>query len=187
MCSQIATASPDETRRKPGTVGRPLAGVEVRIGEDGEILARGPTQALGYIGEGGALEPLADEAGWYHTGDLGRLDEDGDLWVVGRCTDRIVTGGVNVDALEVEEALRAHPAVIDACVVGVPDETWGERVAAWIEPVEGEFDLAELERWLGGRLSAAKRPRVWRVAPELPRNANGKVDRAGARAALTEG
>jgi O-succinylbenzoic acid--CoA ligase len=181
--SQVATAPPELVRRKPGTVGRPLAGVEVRVGEDGEILARGATLASDYVPPG---EDLLDADGWLHTGDLGRLDADSDLWVTGRRSDRIVSGGVTVDAVEVEEALRAYPAVRDAAVVGLPDPEWGERVAAWVEPAAGgeEPSAEELGGWLRERLAPAKLPRVIRVAPGLPRNANGKVDRAAVAAAL---
>ncbi len=188
MSSQIATAPPELALAKPGTVGRPLAGVEVRV-EAGEILARGDTRAIGSIlaaadGGGGTLEPLADEDGWYHTGDLGRVDEDGHLWVTGRRVDRIVSGGVTVDAVEVEEALRRHPAVLDACVVGVPDPEWGERVGAWIVPAAGELDPEEVGAMARERLSAAKLPRVWYLGGSLPRNANGKVDRPAVRRRL---
>ena len=175
MASQVATAPPDAVRRKPGAVGRALEGVELRVTQEGEILVRGPTQALGYVGD---EAPLVDAQGWYHTGDLGEFDEDGDLWITGRLSDRIVSGGVNVDPTEVEEALRAHPAVMDVCVAGVPDEEWGEAVVAWVVPVEGEFDLDEVEGWLRRRLAGPKRPRRWVVETELPLNANGKVDRA---------
>jgi len=204
MCSQVATAPPPQVRRKPGTVGRPLDGVELAVAEDGELLTRGPTRALGHViteddarhatpphGQRATTAPnaldfaaLVDEDGWYHTGDYGRLDEDGDLWVTGRRTDRIVTGGVTVDAVEVEEALRTHPAVVDACVVGVSDPEWGERVGAWVVPVWGELDLDELARHVGSRLGPVKRPRVWRVDQALPVNANGKADRAAVRRAL---
>ncbi|NIR36460.1 MAG: AMP-binding protein, partial [Actinobacteria bacterium] len=135
-------------------------------------------------GGGGTLEPLADEDGWYHTGDLGRVDEDGHLWVTGRRVDRIVSGGVTVDAVEVEEALRRHPAVLDACVVGVPDPEWGERVGAWIVPAAGELDPEEVGAMARERLSAAKLPRVWYLGGSLPRNANGKVDRPAVRRRL---
>lgn len=202
--SQVATAPPELVRRKPGTVGPPLSGVELLVAANGEILVRGPTRALAYVGEealssdgapllveGGAVHDdvakgaiLADDDGWYHTGDLGRLDEDGDLWITGRRIDRIVSGGVTVDAVEVEEALRAHPTVIDVCVVGLADEEWGERIAAWVEPVVGEFDVEAVSSDLCTRLSAAKLPRAWYVAGGLPRNANGKVDRAAVRARL---
>jgi O-succinylbenzoic acid--CoA ligase len=186
--SQVATAPPDVVRGKPGTVGPPLSGVELRIARDGELLVRGPTRALGYVGAEASPDDvgsvLADDDGWYHTGDLARLDDEGHLWITGRRIDRIVTGGVTVDAVEVEEALRAHPTVIDACVVGLADEEWGERIAAWVEPVVGEFDVEAVSSDLRARLSAAKLPRVWYVADGLPRNANGKVDRAAVRARL---
>jgi O-succinylbenzoic acid--CoA ligase len=179
--SQVATAPPDLTRRKPGTVGRPLDGVQVRLTEQGEILVRGATVAATYVGVGATT----DADGWHHTGDLGRMDDDGDLWVTGRRADRIVTGGVTVDASEVEEALRAHASVADAAVVGLPDEEWGERLAAWIVPAESLVDLADLQAFLSDRLSKAKLPRVFHVAGELPRNENGKVDRVAVRDAVS--
>jgi len=189
MSSQMATANPTLTRRKPGTVGVPMAGVELRVEEGGQILARGTTLALGYVVSDTVsrsdADGLSDADGWYATGDLGHFDADGDLWITGRRIDRIISGGVTIDALEIEEALRAHPTVIDACVVGVPDEEWGERVGAWIEPVVGEFDLEEVDRHMRARLSGPKRPRVWHVGDDLPRNPNGKVDRAVVRATLT--
>jgi O-succinylbenzoic acid--CoA ligase len=180
MSSQISTAPPELSRQKPGTVGPPMPGVEVRITDDGEVETRGPTRALEYVGDVSA--PLTDSLGWYRTGDMGRLDGDGHLWITGRRADRIVSGGVTIDAMEVEEAIRAHPSVIDACVVGVPDDVWGERVAAWVEPVVGEFDTEEVDAHLREVLSPGKVPRLWHVEAGLPRNANGKVDRTLARA-----
>ena len=181
--SQVATASPEQTRLKPGSVGRPLAGVSVRIGADDEILVRGPTLASGYVGPD--VGPMVDAEGWHHTGDMGRLDADGDLWVIGRRADRIVSGGVTIDAVEVEEALRSHVAVADACVVGMADPEWGERVAAWIEPAGEAPDLKALDAYLRTRLAAPKVPRRYHVEPHLPRNANGKVDRAAVRDVLS--
>ncbi len=184
MTSQVATAPPDRVRAKPGAVGLPLEGVEVRLAPDGEVLVRGATLALGYVG---AEEPLCDADGWHHTGDLGRVDGEGDLWITGRRADRIVTGGVNVDPHEVEAVLREHPAVRDACVVGVPDERWGEVVAAALVPAAGPMELDVLEVWLRERLSTAKRPRRWRVVAALPLNANGKVDRGAVRREMAGG
>ena len=183
MGSQVATADPATSRTKPGTVGRALDGVRLAIAEDGEILAQGPTRALGYVG---AAAPLVDAGGWYHTGDLGRLDEDGDLWVTGRKDDRIITGGVNVDPHEVEDALRGHPAVVDVCVVGVVDPEWGEVVCGALLGVEGEVDLDEIDAWVRGRLAAPKIPRRWVLAHTLPLNPNGKVDRGAVRALFTD-
>jgi len=180
--SQVATSPPRATRAKPGSVGKPLRGVEVRLAHDGEILVRGATLASRYVGAGAG--ELVDAQGWHHTGDVGRLDEDGDLWVTGRRIDRIVSGGVTVDAFEVEEALRSHPEVADACVVGVPDPTWGERVAAWIQPKVDTLDLDDLDAFARARLAAPKLPRHYHVERGLPRNANGKVDRAGVLDAL---
>jgi O-succinylbenzoic acid--CoA ligase len=180
--SQVATAPPELTRRKPGTVGRPLDGVEVRVGADDQILVRGRTLASRYVGS--EAGPLVDPEGWHHTGDLGRLDDDGDLWIVGRKADRIVSGGVTIDAVEVEEVLRGDPEIADACVVGVPDPEWGERVAAWVEPSSGRLDLDRVDRHARSRLSAAKVPRLYHAGGALPRNPNGKVDRAAVRAEL---
>ena len=184
MTSQVATAPPGLVRAKPGTVGRPLDGVELRVAADGEIFVRGAIFALGYVGTD---TPLRDGEGWYHTGDLGRLDGEGDLWITGRRSDRIVSGGVNVDAHEVEAALRAHPAVLDACVVGLPDERWGEVVGAALVGRGAEVDVDALAAWIRERLSAAKRPRRWLVVAALPLNANGKVDRGAVRRGMLGG
>jgi O-succinylbenzoic acid--CoA ligase len=180
--SQVATASPPLTADKPGTVGKPLDAVEVRLAEDGEILVRGATVVSGYVGV--EDRTVAGPDGWLHTGDLGRLDEDGDLWITGRRVDRIVTGGVTVDAVEVEEAIRAYEGVRDVCVVGLPDAEWGERVAASVVPAGDSVDLDALSGFLRATLSGPKLPRIFHVCPELPRNPNGKVDRRAVRGAL---
>lgn len=198
--SQVCTAPPALVREKPGTAGPPLSGVEVRIAEDGEILVRGATMADAVLGEMG---PLTDEEGWLHTGDAGRLDEDGHLWVTGRLSERIVSGGVNVDPTVVEETLRAFPGVREAAVVGVPDHEWGERVVAAIEwetddvlvhrPLEASESPGRphaarreaLDAHCRERLSAPFRPRRF-AEMRLPRNANGKVDRARVREAVRE-
>ncbi len=182
MSSQIATAGPAEVRSGRRDVGLPLNGVEVRVGDDGELLVRGITQALGYVGDG--VGEMSDHDGWYHTGDLGELDDEGRLSITGRRIDRIVTGGVTLDAVSLEEDLRRHPAVLDVCVVGVPDAVWGERVAAWVEPIEGEFDLDDVESWVAEEMTSSHRPRLWKVGDSLPRNPNGKVDRAQVRLAF---
>lgn len=179
--SQVATATPDLVRRKPGTVGAPLEGVEVRIAQDGEILVRGPTVMRGYVGE--TTQPLSD--GWLHTGDLGRIDGDGHLWVTGRLDERIISGGVTVDPAEVERVLIDHADVREAAVVGLDDREWGEVVAAAIVPVRGrQVVLAALDDHCRAALAPAKRPRWLAVVGDLPRNANGKVDRHAVRALL---
>ncbi len=131
--SQVATATPDETRRKPTSVGKPLPGIHVEIrddeghllpsGEIGNIHVAGDVVMFGYIGQ-------AEIEEWLRTGDLGYLDADGDLFIVQRRSDLIVSGGENIYPAEVEAVLLQHPDVASACVVGIPDEQWGQRVAA---------------------------------------------------------
>jgi O-succinylbenzoic acid--CoA ligase len=181
--SQVATASPAEVARDPSPALRPLDGVEVMIAPNGEILVRGPTVSPGTLAGG----PLTDGDGWLHTGDLGELDDRGHLRVTGRGTDRIVTGGVTVDAHEVADALRTHPEVEDAFAFGVPDAEWGERVVALVEPRTGREPVADaILEWLRPRVSGPKRPKTLVVVPHLPRNANRKVDRAAARGLLDD-
>ncbi len=181
--SQVATAGPSSVREKPGSVGWPLSGVELSFGpplaQGGrEILVRGPSIAAG-LKKGSDL----DEDGWLYTGDTGYLDEDGDLWVTGRVSDRIVTGGVTVDPREVEGVLVEHPMVREVSVVGADDPAWGERVVAIVVPEDEERapTLEDLLDFARTRLQPAKRPRESRVISALPRTANGKVDRARLR------
>jgi len=179
--SQACTAPPDLVRAKPGSEGPPLDTVEVRIADE-EIQVRGATLAEGYLD----AELDVDEDGWLATGDAGRIDEDGHLWVTGRLSDRIVTGGASVDPVEVEDVIREHPGVGDVCVVGVDDERWGQIVTAAIVPHETDtLDAETLARFCEDKLASPKRPRAWAFLDELPRNANGKVDR-GAVAELAE-
>jgi O-succinylbenzoic acid--CoA ligase len=152
--SQVATA--DAGAR----LARPLPGAELRISGDGEILVRGPMVA-------------AD--GWLQTGDRGRLTEDGLLDVEGRMDDVIVTGGENVAAREVEEALLEHPAVRDAAVLGVEDPEWGRAVTAF---VVADATEAELVAHCRARLAGFKVPKLVVALDELPRSASGKVMRA---------
>ncbi len=183
--SQAATAAPELVRRKPGTVGTALDGVRLLVAEDGEILVRGDTLALGYLGDDA---PIPGEDGWLHTGDLGERDDDGDLWVTGRRAERIVTGGVNVDPAEVEDVLRLHDGVADAAVTGVPDADWGEVVAAAVVRRAGAWpDPGELEALARERLTTAKIPRRWAFVEAIPRNPNGKVARDSVRTLLEDG
>jgi long-chain acyl-CoA synthetase len=128
---------------------------------------------LGYWQQGEAtVEALRN--GWLHTGDLGRIDEHGYLFLLDRAKDLIITGGSNVYAVEVEAALAAHPAVHEVAVVGVPDRTWGELVVAVVVPV-GEADEAALAAHCAATLAGYKRPRRFVLRDVLPRNAYGKV------------
>lgn len=188
--SQVATATPEESQADPASPGRPLDCVELRVDPDGGLHVRGPTLAAGRLqaeddgADGGfRVAPLVDRDGWLDTGDMGRLDEEGRLHVTGRRSDRIISGGVNVDPMEVEGVLLAHPSVVEAAVVGVSDPEWGERVVAAVAlRSDGPFPGAEaLSAYLKGRLAGPKRPKELRVVQALPRNANGKVDRAAVR------
>lgn len=174
-CSQVATAPPALVAKKPGTVGPPIDDLEVRIRQNGEICVRGATISPG----------AADEKGWLATGDVGRLDADGHLWVSGRISDRIVTGGVTVDPRSVEVVLEHLPGVSAAAVVGLPDDEWGETVVALVVAEAGVItDSKVLSGHARRRLSSSELPRRIEFTDELPTNANGKIDRGAVRAAF---
>ncbi|WP_144798573.1 o-succinylbenzoate--CoA ligase [Halorubrum depositum] len=206
--SQIATATPRQTKGRLGTVGRPLFGTDVTVvdedgapveaGETGEIVVDGPTVTPGYLerppdpGEGAAAELDRSAFGPHglHTGDVGRFDEDGYLYVLNRLDDRIITGGENVEPGEVSDVLRRFPTVEDVAVVGLDDETWGERVAALLAVDDGigeQVDEAALASFARERLSGFKIPKTIALVDELPRTVSGTVDREAAREALREG
>lgn len=169
-------------RRKPGSVGRPLPGVDLRIvgldgsevteGVVGEIVVRSRSATAGYIG-GDAVRPV-DEDGWLRTGDQGRLDDDGYLFITGRIKNIIICGGFNIVPEEVEAALAEDDSVREASVVGVPDERLGEVPVAL---VESDRDAEELLVRARARLASYKRPRRLFVVEALPRVANGKINR----------
>lgn len=163
--SQVATLAPEDAVRKLGSAGRPLLTTHLRI-EDGEILVQGPTVAPG----------CGDEDGWLHTGDLGRIDEEGFLWVEGRGDELIVTGGENVSPAEVEDVLLQHPSVADAAVVGRDDSEWQQAVTAVLVLAEdAQLEEAKLREHCAAELAAHKVPRRFEVAEELPRTAAGKL------------
>jgi O-succinylbenzoic acid--CoA ligase len=186
--SQVATLHPADLARKPGSVGSALMFTSVKVIDDsgaqlpeqeiGEIIVRGPTVMSGYFEEPEATAATLDD-GWLHSGDVGYLDEDGDLWLVQRRSDIILSGGENVYPAEVESVLRRHPDVEDACVVGVPDPEWGQVVTALVqtarpEPVGVDALLAFCRRNLAGY----KQPRRIRFTDRLPQTASGKIARA---------
>ncbi|PCR90127.1 class I adenylate-forming enzyme family protein [Natrinema ejinorense] len=193
--SQIATATPAETATHEGTVGRPLSGTDVTVvdeegtvlgpGEQGELVVSGPTVTPGYL-DGDRTDAAFGDHG-LHTGDVGYRDEGGRLWVLNRRSDRIVTGGENVDPGEVVAALRVHPAVDDAAVVGLSDPEWGERVAALVVPeagAAGSLEPASLLAHCDERLAGFKRPKTIGFCDALPRTASGTVDREAVRERL---
>lgn len=189
--SQVATLSPEEALRRLGCVGKPLFPTEVRIqgegGEEvapgvlGEILVRGPTVTIGYLNRPEETERALRD-GWLHTRDVGFLDQEGYLYVVDRRDDLIVSGGENVYPAEVEEVLCSHPDVLEAGVIGLPDEVWGQRVAAVVVLRPGARIGAEgLLAFCRQRLAGYKVPSRLRFAAGLPRNAGGKLLRGELR------
>ena len=166
--SQVATLAPEDALRKLGSAGKPLFPTQIKIEQD-EILVRGPTVSPGYVGA-----PRRDE--WLRTGDLGYLDEEGFLYVLDSRDDLVVSGGENVYPAEVEAALLAHPAVLEAGVYGLPDPEWGQVVVAVVR-LDDRHPVApaELAAFCRARLAGYKVPTHVRFVEALPRNAAGKL------------
>jgi long-chain acyl-CoA synthetase len=173
--------------RHLGSAGRPLPGVEVRVvGADGSEVERGQVGEITVKGVEPTRQYYKDTAnsratwrdGWMYSGDLGRLDDDGFLWITGRSKDIIIRGGFNIVPGEVEDALYGHPSVAEAVVAGVPHDVLGEDVEAWVVLREdATVTAAELREFLLGKLATYKVPRRLHFAKALPRNAAGKVVR----------
>jgi len=170
------------------SVGRPLTGVEERIvapdgslcppGVDGEVRIRGANVMKGYFQRPEETAAAFDEEGFLRTGDMGRFDEDGFLYITGRIKEMLIIGGENVFPREIEEVLASHPSVKDAAVIGMPDESRGEVALAFVELVEdAAFDERALRSHCRSRLAGFKVPREIRRVAELPRNPVGKVMR----------
>jgi acyl-CoA synthetase (AMP-forming)/AMP-acid ligase II len=176
------------------SVGLPVPGIEVRIVDDagadagadvpGEIQIRGAQVSGAYAD----TESKTDAEGWLHTGDRGWLDADGYLFCEGRADDTIIRGGENIGPAEIEDALLTHDAVSSACVVGLPDEEWGERIVAAItlRPGVDEVDIEHVRDWVRTRIGSLKTPEVVEVRDELPQTATGKILRRQVRAELSE-
>lgn len=183
---QATAAGGGDIVAKPGSAGRALPLVELRIlprdgMDDGEVLVRSPTQMLGYFGD--AASPI-DAEGWLHSGDLGRIDDAGHLWITGRAKDLIIRGGENIAPAAVERALMEIDGVREAAVFGVPHAELGEEVAAVV--VTETLTADEIGARLRGRLASFAIPSIWRVqAPALPVNQTGKVDKPALRALFT--
>jgi malonyl-CoA/methylmalonyl-CoA synthetase len=181
----MALSNPLTGERRPGYVGQPLPGVEVRLvdedgrdvteGTPGELEVRGPAVCLEYWQRPDDTRD-AFRDGWFRTGDVA-VSENGSFRLLGRSNvDIIKTGGFKVSALEIEEILRTHPAIAECAVVGVHDEDWGERVSAAVELRTGaSLSLDELQQWAKVQLAPYKVPRALQAVPALPRNAMGKV------------
>ncbi|MEU9286581.1 class I adenylate-forming enzyme family protein [Streptomyces sp. NPDC048275] len=185
---QATAASGRDTAERPGSSGRPLPCVEVRIlegsdHEDGEILVRSPTQMTAYFGMD---ETPIDGEGWLHTGDLGRVDDAGYLWITGRAKDMIIRGGENIAPAAVEEALAGIPGVVESAVFGVPHPDLGEEVMAAVV-VEDGLTAERLREELRPRLASFAVPSRWRLQDEpLPTNHAGKIDKKALAAQESE-
>ena len=187
MSPTTTTLTPDDALEHPDTVGQPFlnvmtkvvdpdTGEEVEPGEVGRICYKGPTRMQGYYGMPEKTAQVIDEDGWFHSGDLVRMDEEGFVEFVGRSDDMIISGGENVYPAEIEEVLHEHEAVDEVAVVGVPDDTWGEVGKAVVQG-DDSLSLAELTDYVEGRLARFKRPRHLAFVEEMPMSGPSKIDR----------
>ena len=184
--SPVASFNHPDKERKPGSIGTPIEGVEMQVwdddgnelpqGEVGEIVIRGHNIMKGYWNRPEANEEAITEAGWFRTGDMAKVDEDGYFFIVDRKKDLIIRGGYNVYPREIEEVLYEHPAIQEAAVVGVPHDELGEEVGAAVVLKQGEsLDADELKSYLKEQVAAYKYPRrIWFV-DELPKGPTGKI------------
>jgi acyl-CoA synthetase (AMP-forming)/AMP-acid ligase II len=186
----VTSGEPAEVRRL-ASAGQPCFGIRVRtvrpdgsetaVDEPGEVLIHAPSLMSGYWNRN-ALSLSVVEQGWFRTGDIGFLDDQGYLFIADRLKDMIISGGENIYSREVEDALMAHPSVHEASVTGVPDPEWGESVKAWIVLREGhEADRAALVQHCRAMIASYKKPRVFEFVETLPRLFNGKVDKKALR------
>ena len=181
----MGISNPYDAERKAGHIGKPLSGVEARLvdennivvetGQPGEIQIKGNNVFLEYWNKVEATKKTFTEDGWFKTGDIAVV-EDGYYRILGRDSiDIIKSGGYKISALEIEEILRTHPAINDCSVIGIPNEEWGELVAAVLIVNDKNLDLKALNTWIREKMPAYKTPRQYKIVEELPRNAMGKV------------
>jgi fatty-acyl-CoA synthase len=183
------TSPQDSADDRARTLGRPLSHTAVRIvdprtgqtvpvGETGELITRGYAVMLGYYDDPAATAAAIDADGWLHTGDLAKMDERGYCTIDGRLKEMIIRGGENIYPREIEAVLFSHPDVADAAVVGIPDERWGEQVAAFVRPAAGHTpDPAALFSYCRARLAPFKAPQLWAVVDDFPLTGSGKVQK----------
>jgi long-chain acyl-CoA synthetase len=190
--------------RKAGSAGQACLNHEIRVvrtredgpsepddfvpaGETGEIIVQGPCMMSGYFNREEATEK-AMYKGWYHSGDIGYLDDEGYLWVNDRVDDMIISGGENIYPREVEDLLHAHPGILDVAVVGQPDDRWGETVTAFVVRKDSQVTEQELDDYCknSDQLANYKRPRKYVFIEALPRNASGKIQKFVLRKQLEE-
>jgi fatty-acyl-CoA synthase len=183
------SATDDPLDKRVSTVGRVHPHVEIKIvdpatnwivprGVAGELCTRGYSVMLGYWNNPEATREAIDSAGWMHTGDLGTVDDEGYVNIVGRIKDMIIRGGENIYPREIEEFLFQHPSVSDVQVIGVPSERYGEETMAWIKPAEGaRLSEEEMVDYCRGKIATYKIPRYWKFVDEFPMTVTGKVQK----------
>jgi fatty-acyl-CoA synthase len=184
----MQTRTDDSIERRVSTVGRVGPHLEVKIvdpvsgdtlprNEAGELCTRGYSVMLGYWAQPDKTAEAIDDAGWMHTGDLGVMDDDGYVNITGRIKDMVIRGGENIYPREIEEFLLTHPDILDAQVIGVPDEKYGEELMAWVrmKPATEPLDAGALRTFATGKLAHYKIPRYVHLVDEFPMTVTGKV------------
>jgi long-chain acyl-CoA synthetase len=190
--SPVASFNRRDRERKPGSIGLPVRGVEMRLvdAQDGvgEIAIRGHNIMKGYWNNPEATASAIDRDGWFHTGDLARVDDDGYFFIVDRKKEMLIRGGFNIYPREIEEVLHEHPDVIEAAVVGVPHDELGEEVGAAVVLKPGsQADAEEIKGFVKARVAAYKYPRhVW-FQDALPKGPTGKILRREIKPPSREG
>ena len=194
----FVTRRSDSIDRRVSTVGTVLPGVEAKVidpatgaivprGEPGEVCTRGYLVMRGYWENEEATRDAVDEAGWMHTGDLGVMDEEGYLNIVGRSKDMLIRGGENIYPREIEELIFQHPAVASVQVIGVPDVKMGEEIMAWVTLREGaSLESEELREWCKERVARFKVPRYVKFTDEFPMTVTGKIQKFKMREVAVE-
>ena len=193
------TGADDDLERRVSTVGRAHPHLEVKVvdpesgetvprGTPGELCTRGYSVMLGYWEEPAKTAKAIDADGWMHTGDLAIMDAEGYLNIVGRIKDMVIRGGENIYPREIEELLFTHPDVLDAQVVGIPDERYGEELVAWVRLREGAAPLTAeaLREFCAGKLAHYKVPRYVKIVDEFPMTVTGKVRKVEMRTVSVE-
>jgi fatty-acyl-CoA synthase len=193
------TGADDDLDRRTSTVGQvhphlevkvvdPATGLTVPRGETGEFCTRGYSVMLGYWNEPQKTAEVIDAARWMHTGDLAVMDAEGYLNIVGRIKDMVIRGGENVYPREIEEFLYSHPDIVDAQVIGVPDERYGEELMAWVRLREGAEPLTAegLREFCAGKLAHYKVPRYVKIVEEFPMTVTGKIRKVEMRTVSVE-
>ena len=174
--SPVASFNRADRERKPGSIGLPLDGVEMKLLADGEIAIRGHNVMKGYWNRPEATADVLSEDGWFRTGDVGRVDADGYFYVIDRKKELVIRGGYNVYPREIEEVFYEHPAVREAAVIGVPHHSLGEEVGAAVALKAGlTVSPDELRAFVKARLAAYKYPRIVWLLDELPKGPTGKI------------